>query len=33
MMNCMLLKSDGNSISLQERAYKEIKYPKNDKYM
>ena len=28
---CILLKNDGNPISLQEHASKETTYPKNDK--
>ena len=29
----LLLKNDGNPISLQERAYIETTYPMNDKYV
>ena len=32
-MKCILLKDDGNRISLQERDCKETTYPKNDKYV
>ena len=31
-VKCILLKNDGNPISLQERAYKETTYPKNGKH-
>ena len=31
--NCISMKNDGNPISVQECAWKETKFPKNEKYV